>query len=61
MKWMIALAALIAAADQMIKTLIRCQPQGAVLFSMPPFFQITHCINRTQTVNRSNQQNSLFT
>lgn len=45
MKGLIALAALLAAADEALKALIRTQPQGAVLFSMPPIMEITHRAN----------------
>lgn len=45
MKRTIALAALIAAADQAVKALIRLWPQGAVLVTVPPFFEITHRVN----------------
>lgn len=41
----IALSALLAAADQALKALIRTQPQGAVLFSVPPVLEITHRVN----------------
>lgn len=45
MKGTIALAALLAAADQALKAMIRTQPQGAVLFSVPPILEITHRAN----------------
>ena len=45
MKGTIALAVLLASADEALKALIRTQPQGAVLFSMPPILEITHRAN----------------
>ncbi len=41
----VALSALLAAADQAIKMLIRSHPQGAVLFSIPKILEITHRTN----------------
>lgn len=45
MKGTITLAALLAAADQALKALIRTHPQGAVLFSVPSILEITHRAN----------------
>ena len=45
MKRTLALCALLAAADQAVKALIRTHPVGSVIFSAPPFFEITHRTN----------------